>query len=40
MFGLDWKLIFAAVAMLGLVLLIIVASSRQGSLNNIKLQTV
>ena len=40
MFGLDWKLIFAAAAMLGLVLLIIVASSRQGSLNNIKLQTV
>ena len=40
MFGLDWKLIFAAAAMLALVLLIIVASSRQGSLNNIKLQTV
>ena len=40
MFGLDWKLIFAAAAMLGLVLLIIAASSRQGSLNNIKLQTV
>ncbi len=40
MFGLDWKLIFAAAVMLGLVLLIIVASSRQGSLNNIKLQTV
>ena len=40
MFGLDWKLIFAAAAMLGLVLLIIVASSKQGSLNNIKLQTV
>ena len=40
MFGLDWKLIFAAVVMLALVLLIIVASSRQGSLNNIKLQTV
>ena len=40
MFGLDWKLIFAAAAMLGLVVLIIVASSRQGSLNNIKLHTV
>ena len=40
MFGLDWKLIFAAAAMLGLVLLIVAASSRQGSLNNIKLQTV
>lgn len=40
MFGLDWKLIFAAAAMLGLVLLIIVVSSKQGSLNNIKLQTV
>ena len=40
MFGLDWKLIFAAAAMLGLVLLIIVASSKQGSLNGIKLQTV
>ena len=40
MSGLDWKLIFAAATMLGLVLLIIVASSKQGSLNNIKLQTV
>lgn len=40
MFGLDWKLIFAAAAMLGLVVLIVAVSSKQGSLNGIKLQTV